>query len=444
MMTRFLTRRLDQPFSRSSVRSTPTHPRGAAKLAETTQGVASVEEAVEDLERRLARYPEDRYPVQHATAHFHLGLALTHAGRLRDAERPLRESMRIFRDVDLIAESAKAATALGSVCRISGRLAEAQDLFSRAVAGFDAAGLRAELGAAQFDCGLVQRERGDVNGALGSFREATRLLSANSAQGQAASRELGTTLMLTGGAESAVEVLERSLSLARERDDSEAVGATANVLGLAYIGAGRFDEAVGALELAARAHPRSVRPAGYAMAKANLALAHERAGDNPRSRLAAAQALSVEAAPDPVKAQASAVLDRLGPGRADLLRTLERESTDRWPMLFREELPRWAAVDRDERRLAACDWIEAIVQTERANELAEQWLGALLELPPEQMECVIEAVVEALADTPPEIGEGFRATVAGSTHRFHLPQATRLQKTFETIAAEHGGPTRWS
>ncbi|MBA2298136.1 MAG: hypothetical protein H0W14_08885, partial [Actinobacteria bacterium] len=42
-------------------------------------------EAIQELEERLLRYDAARYPVQHATTRFHLGVVLADAGRVEEA-----------------------------------------------------------------------------------------------------------------------------------------------------------------------------------------------------------------------------------------------------------------------------------------------------------------------------------------------------------------------
>src|SRR5215212_11475176 len=89
-------------------------------------------EAIEELEERLARFPPERYPVQHATAQFHLGVALANAGRPAEAERALHVAARLFAPDRLPTEHAKATNALGAALRLAGRLDEAAAAFSRA------------------------------------------------------------------------------------------------------------------------------------------------------------------------------------------------------------------------------------------------------------------------------------------------------------------------
>lgn len=98
-------------------------------------------EAIAQLEERLRRYPADRYPVQHATARFHLGAALAHAGDLAGAEEALAAAARLFDPRRLGAEHGKAMNALGAVLRQAGRHGEGAVVLERAAAALEAAGL---------------------------------------------------------------------------------------------------------------------------------------------------------------------------------------------------------------------------------------------------------------------------------------------------------------
>ncbi len=53
-------------------------------------------DAIGVLQERARSYPAERYPVQHATAQFHLGVTLTQAGRLEEARRVLAIAVDLF------------------------------------------------------------------------------------------------------------------------------------------------------------------------------------------------------------------------------------------------------------------------------------------------------------------------------------------------------------
>ncbi|MGH9283535.1 MAG: hypothetical protein ACRD0S_11445, partial [Acidimicrobiales bacterium] len=116
-------------------------------------------DVLEELARRLDQYPADRYPVQHATTQFHLGVTLAGQGRLQEADQALETACRLFRPDQLPAEHAKAANARGAVQRMAGRLDDAATSFGRAAELFRHRELRLEEGAARFNLGLVERER---------------------------------------------------------------------------------------------------------------------------------------------------------------------------------------------------------------------------------------------------------------------------------------------
>src|SRR5919201_5850319 len=312
-------------------------------------------EAIEELERQLARFPPERYPVQHATSQFHLGVALVNAGRPAEAERALEVAARLFAPDRLPAEHAKTTNARGAALRLAGRLDEAAAAFDQAASEFDAAGLRLEQGAALFNLGLVQRDLGDPDAAVASLQRARERLDPHRSpvEAAAASRELGTTLLGMGRLDAARDALEAALALGRRAGDQAGVGAAANVLGLVELAASDPMKAADAFRTAVAGHPRSVRPGEFAMAKANLAVAWERAGDHAPARLAAPQAAGTPTAAKPVLAQARGVLERVGGRPGALLEVLDREPRDQWPVALREELARWLDAGPDQRRAEA-------------------------------------------------------------------------------------------
>jgi tetratricopeptide (TPR) repeat protein len=404
------------------------------------------ESVVEELRERLHRLPEDRYPVQHATARFHLGMALARLGRLEEAEEALAAAARLF-DGRLAAEHATAMNALGAVLRDSGRPEQAGRAFRRAEAVFERAGATTERGAAIFNQGLALRDLGDEAGAAERFREARLLLDPAMvpAQAAAAARELGASLLRSGSPEEAIESLEESMLLADGGRDPAGFGAAANALGLAHLAAGRTGRAVEAFRTSVGSHPRSVRPAEHAMAKANLGLALERDGDHSRARLAALQALRTPHAPEPVRIQAFELLERLPGGPGEVLRVLDREPPDRWAAIVREEAIRWADEPEEDREAEAGAWVEGqLARPDRAGDLAEALLAALLEMPPEGMERIIRSIVTALSAFGGEDRTRFREETSSAMARFHVPQLLRLKDTFERLGRELGPEDPWT
>ena len=408
--------------------------------------MADAEGAIADLERRLVRYPAETYPVQHATAQFHLGVALTNEGRLEQAEAALTSALRGFEPEGLRVERAKARNALGAMLRLSGRLDEAAAAFEAAAESFEAAGLPADQGAARFNLGLVRRDLGDSSAAEQAFERAWKLLEGVhlGAQAGAAVRELGTTRFLAGDIERAADPLERGVRLAEEARDEAGRGAAANVLGLVHLAAGRPNEASEAFRTALTAYPRSIRPESYALVKGNLALALEQIEDVPRARLAARQALSIGVAAEPVRAQAAALLGRLGDEPGDVLRVLDADPPEHWAPTMREELARWVDVDPRERRTEAAAWIEGQLARDAAPDLAEAWIDALLELPPRHLEGVVTSLLEALADRNDEERAQVRSDFSMAMARLHVPQLMRLRDIFNGIARQLGQEEGWT
>lgn len=391
-------------------------------------------EPILELEQRLARYDATRYPVQHATTQFHLGVVLADAGRVQEAIESLASAAELFDPEALPVEHAKALNALGAALRLAGEFERAEASFERAAELFERSSLEQEHGAALFNLGLVRRER-DPAAAAECFRRSAALLAGG--QEAAAARELGATLLALGELDEATRTLERAVELA-ERGDSAGYGGALNALGLARLAAGEAEGAIESFRQAAGAHPRAMRPAEFAMAKANLALAYEQHGDTPRARLAARQALGVAEPPVPVAAQAAAVLERIGGAIAnDLVLVLEQEPQASWEGIVREELARSSEAPPDVRRADAATWIDG-----SSVERAEAWLGGLLELPPERMETLIRSALEALGSRDAAVKERFRADVSRAAARFHVPQLLRLEEIFGRIAAELGEP--WS
>jgi tetratricopeptide (TPR) repeat protein len=397
-----------------------------------------------ELTSRLARYPADRYPMQHATVSFQLGSALTEAGRFQEAERALAVAAELFGPDRLPAEHAKALNARGAALRAAGSFAEAATCFETAAARFEAVELPLERGAALFNLGLVRRELGED--AVECFRQARALLDADRVPGHAAAaaRELGAALLAAGAAADALAVLGDAVTLAERARDLPGLGAALNTLGLAQLAEARPREAVEAFVGAVGAHPRSVRPENHAMAKANLALAHERAGEPVRARLAARQALGVPGVPPAVCSTAAAVLERVGPGPGELLDVLDLEPEQRWPVLVREELVRWSEAWPEDQAMEADAFVDGVLaRPAAAPELVATWLGGLLELPPGSMATLVVAALQALRGRRAEETERFRSLVARGCARFHVPQMQRLTAVFEELAAQHGGPRSW-
>lgn len=397
-------------------------------------------DAVDELRARLDRYPADRYPVQHATARFHLGVALTGAGRLEEAGRELTVACELFRPDQLPTEHAKAANALGAVQRMAGRYDDAARTFRSAAGLFGQAGLPLEQGAALYNLGLVERERGG-GGALAPLEQARSLLDPARvpAQAAAAARELGAALLAAGRPDDALAPLEAAVDLADTAGDRAGLGGAANALGLAHLAAGHGEEAVRALEQAVAAHPRSVRPDAYAMAKANLALALEAQGRRSRARLAASQALGSPEVPAPVRTQAETVLGRVGSEPGAVWAVLDEGQPERWAAVVREEVVRWEGVGDGERDGECEAWVAGqLDRPATADDAAEAFLAALVELPPAAMETMVRSVLVAVGRLDGAVQERFAGQCSRALARFPVPQLLRMKDTFTAVAADIG------
>jgi tetratricopeptide (TPR) repeat protein len=405
------------------------------------------DEVIDDLRARVRHYAADRYPVQHATARFHLGLTLLHGGSAADAVTELGEAATVFGSSRMAVEHAKATLMLGVALRDVGRLEEAEDAFTGAASAFAELHQRSELAAALHNLGMVLRDRGDPHGAAARFTEAAAAFDelGEHAARTSADRELGATLLALDQPERGVPPLRRAMEEAGERGDAVAWGAAANALGIALLALGDASGAEEAFRAAVSAAPRTVRPEGYAMAKANLALAYEEAQAPVRARLAARQARAVPEAPEVVVAQADGVVARLGEGVGDLVAVLDEEPADGWATVLRDEMSCWADLDDRRRVLAAAAWIAGVLERRStATDLLLAWLDAVLELPPGPMDRVLGAVVTAWAQhDDAQARDDFRSLTSRVLPRFHLPQWQRLQAAFERHAAEAGEPATW-
>jgi tetratricopeptide (TPR) repeat protein len=402
---------------------------------------------LDELRRRIAAHPPDRYPVQHATAQFHLGVALANLGDPDAAEHALRKAVALFDPAQLPREHAKARLALGAALRARGEREEASRCFAAAASLFATEGAPLEEGAARFNLGLVQKERSDLEAALRSLSRARVLLDTRETpdRASAAARELASALLESGAPDEATKHARAAVELAERAGESVALAAAYNVLGLALIASGDAGAAE-AFRAATGASPRSIRPQAFALAKANLALAYERQGDFKRARLAARQALAVESLPVAVIRLAADVLSRVGADAfGDCLDVLDKESPHAWALVLREEIGRWVAEDEAVRRAEGAAWVDGLLaRPGRATALAEAWFSALLELPPAEMESVLRAALRALRPRPDEERTRFVSQTSSAMARFPLPQCTRLRAACNRLAAELGARATWT
>jgi tetratricopeptide (TPR) repeat protein len=329
-----------------------------------------------------------RLPVEHAKARNMLGIALKEQGDAEPATREFRAAAELFSQHDQPTERAAALYNLGLVTGEPAWFRQARDLFSRAGAG---------------------------------------------AQAAAAARELGARLLDRGELDEAVDVLTDAVDLARAGGDVAGLGHAANLLGLAHLADDDAARAATAFQAAAGAHPRTVRPDAYAMAKANLALAWQRAGAQAHARLAARQALTA-GGDRPVLEQAAAVLRELGDPPGDVVVVLRSETPERWAGIMREEVARWAELAEDARARELDAWARALGRRPPdAPPLAEAWLGALLELPPAAMDAIAGSALAAAERLDGDQRAAFAETVRTALIRFPPPQLLRLEQHFAAL-----------
>lgn len=403
------------------------------------------EQAEAALRERLRQHAADHYPVQHATARFHLGALLLGRGRAREALDELGAAAELFQP-RLPVEFAKTLNLIGAAARELDDQAAARASFEQAAATLDDHDQQLEAAAARHNLGLVLVDQGEPGEAAGQFLAARDVFAAAGAlpQAAAAAREAGAAQLRAGDVDTAVDTLEAAREQAGQMSDAAAAGVAANALGLAHLAADRLDEAVAAFEAAAADHPRNLRPEGHAMAHANLALAHQRAGRDAHARFAARHALALDAAPASVRAQAQAVLDDLGDPAGDVAVVLDAEDPDRWAGLLRAETARQTALGPAARHREAAAWVDAML-ARRATMTGrlEAWLAALLELPTSTLTTAVEAVVAAAAERAEDDRAALFSAVRRAAVRFHVPQMTRLEQAFADAADEHGVTSQW-
>jgi tetratricopeptide (TPR) repeat protein len=401
----------------------------------------------ESLVDKLARYPADRYPVQHATTQFHLGSALLHTGETAPALDALTVARQLFAHAGMRLETGKTTLMLGVGLRTAGRLEEATAAFVAAGELLSAPDSPAEQAAAAYNLGLVLQDRRDLDGAHAAWDRARELFLAAGypAQAGAAARDHGASLLSSGNVPAALPLLEQAAALAERAGDDPGTAAAANVLGLAHLAAGDAVSAVGVLSRALAFVPRAVRPADHAMVKANLALAHEKVGESARARLAALQVSAVPSAAAPVRRQAEEVLSRLpGDASEDLMAVLDRTVREEWVPVLREEVMRAAELPPGERRALVSGFLDGVLaRPESAYALAESLLAVVLELPPRLYTLLVEALVAACAGRPEDEVERLQAVIGSAMARFAMPQWQRLAASLNTAAAAAGQPATW-
>lgn len=409
---------------------------------------AAADNTVPDLEARLAQYPSTRYPVQHATAAFHLGTAYLHRGDVEQARELLDTSHDLFARVGMVLEQAKAQMMCGVALREAGDLENALIRLTDAADTFDESGEHAEQGAAAYNLSVVLTAMGRPSAALTAMARAAALLESSGQLPQAAAayREQGAALLRTDHADQAVPLLEHGADLARRAGDLAGLGAASNVLGLARLALEDTRGAVVALTEAVGAYPRSLRPHEHAMAKANLALAYHHDADPARARLVARQVSNLPDLDPQVAAQVREVLvgspDADGP---DLFSVLDREDPDRWPAIIREETARWSLGGPSERARGVSEFIGGLLERPaESHAWAASLLSVILELPPEDFNEMVHEVAHATSRLADEESRArVRTVFASALVRFAMPQWQRTVAALNAASADLGEKAQW-
>lgn len=398
------------------------------------------------LVERLQHYPPHRYPVQHATVQFHLGCSWLRTGEEATATAPLRAAAELFGQVGMGVEAAKARLMLGIALRGTGDLPAAAGCFERAAADLGHFELRAEQAAADYNLGLVRQALQDIDGAHDAWARARRGFESTGhpLQASSAAREHGASLLRTDRLDQALPLLEAAYGLAERAGDPPAIGAAANTLGLAQLAALDPGAAVRTLRHALGVCPRSLRPAEHALVKANLALAYQQAGDAPRARLAARQALSVPDAPAPVRAQARELLRNEPDADIDDLFAVLESDPVATASILREELARWVEITNEKRCPLVGGFLDRLLaHPAAAYDLAESYWAVVLELPPRPFDLVVQAMIAACATRGAAEVSSLQAILESAMARFALPQWQRLVGCLNNAALAAGQAANW-
>ena len=399
------------------------------------------------LTARIAQYPADRYPAQHATSQFHLGSLLLQSGDTAPALTALTVAREVFGRIGMRVEHAKSAVMLGVALRAAGRPADAQQTLSTAVTELAALDQPAEQAAAAYDLALVCQDLGRLPEAYDAWSAARELFAGAGYPGQAAAaaRDHGACLLTAGEPETAAPLLEQAVRLAEAAGDLPGVGAAANVLGLVRLACGDAASAVDALRAAVGAFPRTARPAEHAMTKANLALAYAEAGLAARARLAAAQTLAVPQADPAVRAQAQGIWDAM-PGSLveDLQSVLDDSPQEHWVGALREEVVRACELAPGQLDEVVRGVLDGVLRRPGdAYDVAESLLHVVVELPPREYTRVVTAVVAATAGRPAPETARLHAVFGSAMARFAMPQWQRLAVALNEAAGHAGQPQEW-
>lgn len=396
--------------------------------------VAEGRRAIEAFETELARTSRTQRPYEHATVAYRLGLAYAEspAGvpseNLRRALACYDVAVSIFDARFDPVEHARVLNAAGAAQRALGDARRAATLFEESAQLLAGRGRNDEHAAALNNLGLARTELGQVEPALAAFDGALALFDAGSAEGrrgQAATLlNRGLASATAGNAESLEAALVDYRRAGTDLDAREApyhwgllhhsMGVA--LFGLAQTGAGDrphlLAEAGQVLAESLTVFTRAAFPFQYALAKHNLGLVHEAAGDVPGLRRALASYEDALGALDPrlqeaAWRQAYASLERVERALGELYPDMSRPAhfaallaailpAER-DALLRERLMLLLALPEPRRHAGLVEGARAMAMLEReeARALIEAELVVLMELPNEYLEAALQARMDA-------------------------------------------------
>lgn len=378
----------------------------------------------EDLRLRLASYPKETLPLEHATLQFNLGLALIESPEgvdeidQRAAINAFAQALTVFRPATYPIERARVLNALGSVERDLGSLGVSQDRFVEARDLLEPTRSPAEYGAVMNNLGLVYADRALRSEMISAFEEALVAFSSDAypRQRMATLHNLGQALANAGGETDrvrALEVYREALTLVGDQDTLYLEALVHTSLGLALMAMteeSAFDESIAEYHQALSVFDRLTYPFQHAVTINNLGVAYlERSESNVNdARMALVLFESALRLFDPRihvalweearsnLARAEDRLERLGfaSSRAHHFAQLmaEVDPTEMRPLL-RNRIQSDLGLPEPHRtsRLSEFDAAILDLSEEQAKAVSIMWLEVLIEQPVEQLTTGLKA-----------------------------------------------------
>jgi tetratricopeptide (TPR) repeat protein len=403
-----------------------------------------IADAIHGLEARLASTPLRSRPYEHAVAAYRLGLAYSESPN-GDRTENLRRALLCYELAAGIfdprfdpVEHARVLNATGAARRALGDLEGAAGLFEQAAGLLEGRGQDAELAAALNNLGLARTELGEVMEALQAFDRAAATFDPTTAEGRrslvATLHNRGQAFAASGTMEGLVDALEDYALALEHLDPVEApyhYGLVQHSIGTAAIALAdlqpeqritRLQQASVALGEALGVFSRSAFPFQHALAKHNLGLAWSALGGEAAQRHALVCFEDSVAVLDPrlhggAWKQAYASLARVEselagghPGwtRTDHFVTLAAEvDAEERVSLLRERLGRLLALPGAARDTALVELAASIFtqSVHDARTLVGAALSAVMELPSEAQEPLVQALMDARNRLEPDAQE---------------------------------------